>query len=104
MRKTCVLQITKDGIFQKTGHIKWRFVKWGIIGGSKVKLYISDYEDAKMYFENIRLNEKTTGYIPLPFGTLAVHFITTPFFITILLLLISACLFILPRVKSQRKN
>lgn len=103
LKKQCILEVRKDGVFQKTGNLKWRFFHWGIIGGSKAKnldtLY-SDVESITRFIDTFILSRDKP--YTLPFKTAAVYTIASPFWITFLLLIIFAILFPLAKHKEDK--
>jgi hypothetical protein len=90
-----VFEVSKTGIFQLTGNIKWRFLEWGIIGGSKAATDISLDLDP-LFRMALPPNRSEAG----PPKASAVFFPSSPLVLTLLLLLISLVL----RIIGHRSN
>lgn len=91
--KQIFYEVNRDGIFQKTGSMKWRFFQWDFISGSKANPVV---EDMRQLLRPMMISFHTGTIHPEPpLQATARYRIFTPFWITLLFLAVSIILLII---------
>lgn len=79
-------EISREGLFQKTGSLKWRLFTWGSLGGAKAADYLGDLGESE--FASVFGPERGCNDAGPP--TSAVHLWSSPFCLILGCMLLSA--------------